>query len=148
MRKPSSTGPLNPLQSRAIKGSEKIGLSYDECKQMIQAAYNQAIQNSSIKSETIPSKMDEKSTSDLQHRSNYYENNNSTNIDTEYYIGPDGDVMNILHLSKGEAENSAAATDNEIQVHENLKDSRVNFFNLLIPVTTPPTSRRKIIPTL
>ncbi|XP_074593728.1 uncharacterized protein LOC141849337 isoform X2 [Brevipalpus obovatus] len=72
-KKANTRNSKNSLQSRLAKENGKFGLSDDECNQMIQAVYNQAIQNSKpIESESVPVKLEEKAASSPQRSHNYH----------------------------------------------------------------------------
>ncbi|XP_074593694.1 uncharacterized protein LOC141849315 isoform X2 [Brevipalpus obovatus] len=114
--------------STSLPNIEKKSLSNEKCKNLIQTLYqSQEIQRiiKSTKTSLVRAK-------ESLSRSRYSNQENSTSIGTEYNIGSDGFAIHISHIGRGEATNSATATDDEIQVHENIKDSKVNLFNLII----------------
>lgn len=90
----------------------------------------------STRSGNILPKVNEKTTNGPELRGGYYNDNNSTNIEIEYHIGPDGSSLYLLHMGTGESTITDSATDAELQVHNNFKDSKVTLFDLLVPVNT------------
>ncbi|XP_074593619.1 uncharacterized protein LOC141849272 [Brevipalpus obovatus] len=136
-KKANTWNSKNPLQSRFYKENGKLGLSNDECNQMIQAVYNQAIQNSKpIESESVPVKLEEKAASSPQRSHNYHGNNNSTNIETQFEMAPNSFAYYLLHQARGEATLSDSATVTDTQNHGNIEDSKVALTNILIPTNT------------
>ncbi|XP_074593675.1 uncharacterized protein LOC141849305 [Brevipalpus obovatus] len=115
-----------PQFSRSL--TEGNLLSKEECKNLILTIHSEL--------ETQKLMMAKSTTNDRElevSRSNHSDKQNSTSIKTEFGIGPDGYGQSIAHIARGEAALSAAATDNEIQTHGTIKDSKVSFFNLLVP---------------
>ncbi|XP_074593604.1 uncharacterized protein LOC141849266 [Brevipalpus obovatus] len=136
-KKVNTGNSVNSLQSRLAKENGKLGLSNDECNQMIQAVYNQAIQNSKpIESESAQVELEEKAASSPQRSHNYHGNNNSTNIETQFGMAPNSFAYYLLHQARGEATLTDRATVTDTQNHGNIKESKVTLTNILIPTST------------
>lgn len=97
---------------------------------MLKAVYDLISQDPILKkvNQTIQStKSKEKVAEHLLHRSKYHDERNSTHFDTQMSLGPNSAAGYIVHEARGEASNTATASDGELQVHGTYKNSVVSL---------------------
>ncbi|XP_074593628.1 uncharacterized protein LOC141849277 [Brevipalpus obovatus] len=113
-----------------IKRTENGPLTKNECRKMLQTSYNMGIRDPvTTRKAEASKKADKKAAGEYSlDRSKYSgSGGNTTSIDNRMKLGPGSVGTFIGHFSRGQASNTASASNGELQVHGTYKDSDVSL---------------------